>query len=189
VPRHHFIDAGFSQMAYEENVALPIGYQQTISQASNVAMMTDWLFSENNATGQPNRTIKRVLEIGTGSGYQTAILSVLAEEVYTLERIKPLADQAQQKLLSMGLHNIYFGNADGHIGWPDQAPFDAILSAAAPKELPMELINQLAIGGRLVSPIGDTNQKLYGYVRHADHLQECLIAEASFVPMLEGISG
>lgn len=181
VPRHYFVDEGFFALAYDEHKALPIGYRQTISQPLVVARMTQWLLQ-----GQ-SLPLNRVLEIGTGSGYQTAILALLSKQVYSLERIKPLAAHTQSKLHSMGLNNICFGNGDGHWGWKEHAPYDAIISAASPESLPGELIEQLCIGGRLVMPIGTGSQQLCGFIRRENHIEEYPLGSASFVPMLKGI--
>ncbi len=182
VPRHLFVDEGFLPLAYDESKALPIGYRQTLSQPLTVARMTQWLFAENDT-----KPVNKVLEIGTGSGYQSAILAMLTKQVYTLERIAPLAIQAQEKLINLGLNNIIFGNGDGHWGWNENAPYDAIISAAAPESLPMELIQQLKIGGRLVLPIGTKEQRLTGFIRHEQGIEEVDLGTASFVPMLTGI--
>lgn len=182
IPRHLFVDEGFLPLAYDETKALPIGYRQTLSQPLTVAKMTEWLFTDHQSA-----PVRKVLEIGTGSGYQTAILAMFAEQVYTLERISPLASQAQQRLHGLGLHNINFGAGDGHWGWAQHAPYDAIISAAAPEALPTELLSQLKIGGRLVIPIGLQQQRLTGFIRHEESLEEVFLGEASFVPMLTGI--
>lgn len=179
VPRHLFLDEAMASRSYEDT-ALPIGYGQTISQPWVVAKMTEWLFASN-------LPIKRVLEIGTGSGYQTAILSLLVDEVYSVERIQPLSERAIAVLHSLELANIQFSLSDGHWGWPDKAPFDAIISAASPAELPQELINQLKMGGRLVMPIGETKQLLYGFEKTPNGITETCLGEVMFVPMKEGI--
>lgn len=182
IPRHMFVDDGFLPLAYDETKALPIGYKQTLSQPQTVAKMTQWLFADHQ-----QNPVQKVLEIGTGSGYQTAILAMLAKEVYTLERIAPLAKQAHLKLTTLGLTNIQFGTGDGHWGWPSEGPFDAIISAAAPESLPTELIQQLKLNGRLVLPIGGSNQKLSGFIKKEHALEEYDLGSASFVPMLSGI--
>ncbi len=179
VPRHLFLDEALASRSYEDT-ALPIGYGQTISQPWVVAKMTAWLLD----TDMP---INKVLEIGTGSGYQTAILGVLVKQVFSVERIQPLSEKAQQVLSKLHLQNIEFSLSDGHWGWPGQAPFDAIISAASPSELPMELINQLKIGGRLVMPIGEERQLLYGFVKTATGVEETCLGEVMFVPMKQGI--
>jgi len=179
VPRHLFIDEAMASRSYEDT-ALPIGYGQTISQPWVVAKMTQWLLE----THQP---IKKVLEIGTGSGYQTAILSLLVNQVYSVERIQPLSDKAQVTLDKLKLDNIEFSLSDGHWGWSEKAPFDAIISAASPEELPIELINQLKMGGRLVMPIGGSEQKLYGFVKTPNGVTKTCLGEVMFVPMKQGV--
>lgn len=181
VPRNHFVDPAFVHRSYED-CALPIGYEQTISHPSTVAMMTEWLFAD------PENSIRKVLEIGTGSGYQTAILSALCDEVYTVERIPDLSLHAQRKLQQLQVGNVGFFTADGHWGLPSFAPFDAIISAASPESLPYELVEQLKIGGRLVMPIGSSPQHLYGFVRHQDRLEQTPLGDVSFVPMRKGVA-
>ncbi len=151
VPRHIFVDEALAHQAYDDT-ALPIGYGQTISQPWVVARMTELLI----ATGNPGT----VLEIGTGCGYQTAILAALGMKVFSVERIKPLQEAAKQRLRALKLHNVQFKHADGGFGWPSQGPFDAILAACSPKEIPTELLEQLAPGGRLVMPVGEEEQWL-----------------------------
>ena len=134
-PRHLFLDEAMAHRAYED-VALPIGFQQTLSQPYIVARMTELLLE-----GGPRR---RVLEIGTGSGYQTAILAPLVEELYSVERIKPLQQKARQRMRQLKLRNVHMNHADGGMGWPERGPFDGILAAAAPEQIPEELLQQLA---------------------------------------------
>lgn len=179
VPRHLFLDEAMSSRSYEDT-ALPIGYGQTISQPWVVAKMTQWLLDCNTP-------IKKVLEIGTGSGYQTAILSLLVDQVYSVERIQLLSDRAQQVIEKLELNNVEFLLSDGHWGWAQYAPYDAVISAASPAELPLELINQLKIGGRLVMPIGEERQLLYGFERTTDGYTETCLGEVMFVPMKQGI--
>lgn len=181
IPRHFFVDPAFAHRSYED-CALPIGHEQTISHPSTVAIMTEWLFSD---TSNP---VHKVLEIGTGSGYQTAILSALCDKVYTVERIPDLSRQAQQKLQQLQACNVEFFTADGHWGLPGFAPFDAIISAASPETLPYELVEQLKIGGRLVMPIGSHPQHLYGFIRHQDRLEQVALGDVSFVPMRKGVA-
>lgn len=179
VPRHVFIDEAMASRAYEDT-ALPIGYGQTISQPWVVAKMTQWLLSGN----QP---IKKVLEIGTGSGYQTAILSLLVDQVFSVERIQPLSERATLTMTKLELENIEFSLSDGHWGWADKAPFDAIISAASPAYLPQELINQLKIGGRLVMPIGESYQQLFGFEKTPTGVTKTCLGEVMFVPMKQGV--
>lgn len=178
-PRHVFLDEAFSSRAYEDT-ALPIGYAQTISQPWVVAKMTQWLLKEGE--------VNKVLEIGTGSGYQTAILSLLVKQVCSVERIEPLLVRAQSVLSRLELTNIVFDLSDGHWGWQDKAPFNGILSAASPAKVPEELFDQLVDGGRLVMPVGEQEQLLFGFVKTATgYTQECL-GEVLFVPMKQGIA-
>ncbi len=144
VPRHLFVPEPYRLEAYEDH-PLPIGYGQTISQPYMVAVMTELL----NLTGR-----EKVLEIGTGSGYQTAVLAELADEVYTVERIPELLERAKKTLTSLGYTNIHFKLADGTLGWPEHAPFDRIIVTAAAPELPQPLVEQLAPDGIMVIPIG-----------------------------------
>ncbi|GKT12335.1 MAG: protein-L-isoaspartate(D-aspartate) O-methyltransferase [Thiomicrorhabdus sp.] len=191
VPRHLFLDEAMSSRSYEDT-ALPIGYGQTISQPWVVAKMTEWLFSDAK-----NNPIQRVLEIGTGSGYQTSILSLLTDEVYTLERIAPLSVRAKGVLERLCLQNIHYEISDGHWGWPhmiigslglkSKPLFDAIISAASPSELPTELLEQLKVGGRLVMPIGDDKQMLYGFIKTKSGVEKTCLGEVMFVPMKQGI--
>ena len=181
VPRHCFLDEAMGSRSYEDT-ALPIGYGQTISQPIVVASMTQWLLADTD-----NRPMKKVLEIGTGSGYQTSILSLLVEQVYSVERIAPLMERAQSVLSSLQLTNITFDINDGHWGWSKQAPFDGIISAASPAKLPEELIVQLKEGGRLVMPIGEQQQLLYGFEKTSTGVKETCLGEVLFVPMKQGI--
>lgn len=177
-PRHRFLDEALASRAYEDT-ALPIGFGQTISQPKVVCQMSTWLFA--------NGPLKRVLEVGTGSGYQTAILAQLAEQVYSVERIEPLFEKAQQVLRDLALRNIRFALSDGHWGWPEQAPFDGIISAASPETLPEALIDQLKVGGRLIMPIGGKQQVLFGFEKTANGLQQTCLGEVLFVPMKQGV--
>ncbi|HZW25128.1 MAG TPA: protein-L-isoaspartate(D-aspartate) O-methyltransferase [Gallionella sp.] len=145
VPRHRFVPEGETWSAYY-NHPLPIGYGQTISQPYIVALMTDLLQLEEHDT---------VLEVGTGSGYQTAILSELAGQVYSIEIVAPLAERAAKLLKELGYANVEVKTGDGHAGWPEHAPFDAIIVTAAPEEVPQALIAQLKPGGRMVIPVGE----------------------------------
>ena len=192
VPRHLFLDEAMSSRSYEDT-ALPIGYGQTISQPWVVGKMTQWLFA--NVAQQP---IKTVLEIGTGSGYQTAILALLANEIFTVERIAPLSERAQGVLSRLALDNIQYEISDGHWGWPNDQPqgafsrsqapqFDAIISAASPAELPQELLQQLKVGGRLVMPLGEEKQLLFGFEKNTEGIRKTCLGEVMFVPMKQGI--
>ncbi|MFT4920701.1 MAG: protein-L-isoaspartate(D-aspartate) O-methyltransferase [Zhongshania aliphaticivorans] len=179
-PRHIFLDEALSHRAYEDS-SLPIGFQQTLSQPYIVARMTELLLA--------NGPRERVLEVGTGSGYQTAILAQLVGRVFSVERIRPLQEKARQRLRQLGLTNVQLRHADGGMGWKDRGPFDAILSAAAPAEVPQELLAQLAMGGRLVIPIGPQGkqQALYVYDKTEEGIQEQIIEPVLFVPLLAGL--
>ena len=176
-PRHLFLDEAMAHRAYED-VALPIGFQQTLSQPYIVARMTELLL----AAGPRDR----VLEIGTGSGYQTAILAPLVGEVYSVERIRPLQVKARQRLRKLKLRNVHMNHADGGLGWPERGPFDGILAAAAPEQIPDELLQQLAPGGRLVLPVGGERQCLQVIDHTDDGFQTEVIEEVNFVPLRPG---
>jgi len=159
IPRHLFVEEAMAAQAYNDN-PLPIGEKQTISQPYMVALMTELLELKGK---------EKVLEIGTGSGYQAAVLAVLAERVCTMERIRPLAMRARKVLDGLGLLNVNIRVADGTCGWEDEAPFDAILVTAGAPEIPNTLVSQLAVGGRLVLPVGDQfSQTLVRIVRQRD---------------------
>src|SRR6202166_3347050 len=155
VPRHLFMDEALASRAYEDT-ALPIGFAQTISQPFVVARMTDALLAGGEAP--------RVLEIGTGCGYQTAVLSPLVKEIYTIERIAPLLGRARRTLRELRIRHVNFRHDDGNIGWAARAPFDGILLTAAPHAVPQALFDQLKLGGRLIAPVGaEGRQELYRY--------------------------
>lgn len=177
VPRHIFLDEALSHRAYEDT-SLPIGYSQTLSQPYIVARMTEILMQHAPS---------RVLELGTGSGYQTAILSRLVDEVFSVERIKPLQDRARDRLRQLGMRNVMLKHADGGMGWPDRGPFDGIMLTAAPKEIPPELRAQLADGGVVVAPVGEVNQNLVKMVRYGDSFETTEIEAVNFVPLLGGV--
>ena len=178
-PRHIFVDEALSSRAYD-NTALPIGHNQTISQPYIVARMTEELIGE----GEP----ESVLEIGTGCGYQTAILAQLARRVYTIERIDALLLKARERFKVLKLRNIFTRHGDGNLGWAERAPFDGILVSAAPVGVPRNLLEQLAPGGRLLIPVGKSGeQELLAITRTADGYEEKRLDWVSFVPMLEGI--
>lgn len=177
-PRHIFIDEALSHRAYEDT-ALPIGFNQTISQPYIVAKMTELLLAAG--------PLKRVLEVGTGSGYQTAVLAQLVDQVFSVERIKPLQDKAKDRFQQMGLKNIYLQHSDGGMGWPSKAPFDGIIVTAAPEQIPEELLAQLSIGGRLVIPVGKNQQQLKLVTRINDmDFDTCIVENVRFVPLLAG---
>jgi protein-L-isoaspartate(D-aspartate) O-methyltransferase len=176
VPRERFVDEAFQHKAYE-NTALPIGLGQTISQPYTVARMTELL----RLTPQ-----SRVLEIGTGSGYQTAILAHLVEHVYSVERIKGLQWQAKRRLKQLDLHNVSTRHGDGWEGWPSRGPFDAIIVTAAPPEIPQDLLAQLAEGGIMILPVGEQNQTLQRIQRRANDFTIEAIEAVRFVPLVKG---
>ena len=178
VPRHIFVDEALSSRAYEDT-ALPIGHGQTISQPYIVARMTEVLLTSG--------PLDSVLEIGTGSGYQAAILAHVAGQIYTLERIQPLLNQARRRFQELKLRNIRTHYADGTIGWPEQGPFDGIIATAAPEHIPQALLAQLNVGGRLIIPVGQQGyQKLMLITRTAeDNFEQQDLEAVSFVPMLQ----
>lgn len=182
-PRHLFIDEALERYAYNDN-ALPIGCGQTISQPYVVALMTQALLMEDD--GRMRRPGK-VLEVGCGSGYQTAVLSPLVRRLFSIERIGPLLAEARPLLAELGCSNVRFRHGDGMLGWPGQAPFDGILVAAAAAAAPRALIDQLAPGGRMIIPLGDhSRQELVRIERgEQDDVRESLGAVA-FVPLLPG---
>lgn len=179
VPRHKFVDEALSSRAYE-NTALPIGQSQTISQPWIVARMTEALLDGGSA--------EKVLEVGTGSGYQAAILSHLVATVFTVERIDELLKLARRRFHSLRLNNIYMRYADGHLGWPSQAPFDGIMVTAAAQSVPKDLLDQLKLGGLLVIPIEKNGQqRLVSIRRTGDGFEETYLGAVVFVPLLSGL--
>ena len=184
-PRHHFIDQALHSRAYE-NTALPIGHGQTISQPWVVARMTEALLEHFDAKqGLP----QKVLEIGTGSGYQAAILAALVPQVFTVERIEELLRQARRRFRQLGLTNLRSRYDDGKLGWPDEAPFDAIILTAAGDTIPTRILDQLSPTGVLVAPVGSPSRQTLIRMRgdgQGDFIQEELGA-VSFVPLLGGI--
>jgi protein-L-isoaspartate(D-aspartate) O-methyltransferase len=177
VPRHEFVPPEHRASAYADE-PLPIGDGQTISQPYVVAAMTEALAL---------RGTERVLEVGTGSGYQAAVLAELAREVYTIEIVKPLADSARERLARLGYSRVRVRHGDGWQGWPSAAPFDAILVTAAPGEVPEALVDQLAPGGRMVLPVGDAgHQELLLLVREAGGIRRERLMDVRFVPMTRG---
>jgi len=176
-PRQLFIDQALEYKAYE-NTALPIGHGQTISQPYIVAKMTQLLLA--------NGPLNNVLEIGTGSGYQCAILAQLVEKVYTVERIKALQRQAKRRLRLIDLHNIAMKHGDGWQGWASKGPFDAIIVTAAPNEIPVELLQQLVDGGRVIIPVGGETQTLMIITREGERFTQQKVEAVKFVPLLAG---
>ncbi len=179
VPRHLFVDEALASRAYEDT-ALPIGHGQTISQPYVVARMTEALLEQG--------PVKKLLEVGTGCGYQTAVVAPLVGYVFGIERITALLQKARQTLFEIGIRNARFRHGDGWQGWQEEAPFDGILVAAAPETVPQALFEQLADGGRLIIPVGGRNgQELLRFTRQKNGkiLREVL-GLVSFVPLLEG---
>jgi protein-L-isoaspartate(D-aspartate) O-methyltransferase len=165
--------------AYEDT-ALPIGFGQTISQPFVVAKMTEALLAGGEAL--------RVLEIGTGCGYQTAVLSPLVAEIYTIERIAPLLGRARRTLRELKIRNVNFRHDDGNVGWPARAPFDGILLTAAPHTVPPALFEQLKPGGRLIAPVGaEGKQELYRYTKSETRIDRQSLGAVSFVPLVSGL--
>jgi protein-L-isoaspartate(D-aspartate) O-methyltransferase len=179
IPRHVFVDEGIASRAYED-VALPIGHGQTISSPAIVGLMTQVLLAA--------KPMNKVLEVGTGCGYQTAVLGKLVKEVYTLERIAPLMDKARRHLRDLRFYNIRYKHADGHAGYPEGAPYDGILMAASATHVPEALKQQLAIGGRMVLPVGTDDQWLYVVDRKENGFVEQKCAAVRFVPLLPGLA-
>ncbi len=178
VPRHLFVDEALASRAYEDT-ALPIGHAQTISQPFVVARMTEALLADFNG--------ESILEIGTGCGYQTAILSPLVKKIYSVERIPELLRKTRQRLRDLDIYNIQFRPGDGWEGWSKYAPYDGIIVTAAAPELPTKLLEQLAPGGRLIIPIGPHGrQELTRVTREDDHFEQLAFGAVSFVPLVPG---
>ncbi len=181
VPRHIFMDEALASRAYEDT-ALPIGFGQTISQPYIVARMTEALLESGPRP-------KKVLEVGTGCGYQTAVLAPLVGKIYSIERIAPLAARAKARLKELGIDNVLVKHGDGTKGWKSQKPFDGILVAAAPLAVPDALFAQLANGGRLVVPVGpEGGQELVRYTRRGEQLEKEILGSVAFVPLLGGMA-
>ena len=179
VPRHLFVDEALATRAYEDT-ALPIGHGQTISQPFVVARMTEALLE--------NAKPRKVLEIGTGCGYQTTVLSPLVGFVYSVERINALLDRARVRFKELAIRNVHLRHGDGFQGWPMHAPYDAILMAAAPLAIPQVLFDQLAPGGRLIAPVGpEGRQQLVRITKRGDDLHKETLGLVSFVPLLQGL--
>jgi protein-L-isoaspartate(D-aspartate) O-methyltransferase len=177
LPRHLFVDEALASRAYEDT-ALPIGHGQTISQPFIVAKMTEILLA-----GIPKQ---KVLEVGTGSGYQTAVLSRLVDRVFSVERISPLQNQARERFYQLKLNNIKLKHSDGSWGWEDNGPYDGIIVTCAPEQVPESLLQQLAPGGRLVIPVGGESQSLRVIDRNGNQFEETELDAVSFVPLLSG---
>jgi protein-L-isoaspartate(D-aspartate) O-methyltransferase len=180
VPRHIFVDEALGSRAYEDT-ALPIGLGQTISQPYIVARMTEALLEAGAADN--------VLEVGTGCGYQTAVLAPLVTRVSTIERIEPLLTRARERLKELGIRNVRFRHGDGSQGWKSHAPYDGILVAAAPLTVPEALLKQLKVGGRLIVPIGpEGEQKLVRFTRREQRVEREVLGAVAFVPLLGGLA-
>ncbi len=177
VPRHQFVQEGLSYSAYDDT-ALPIGFQQTISQPFVVARMIEIL--------RAGRELGRTLEVGAGCGYQAAVLSYVAQEVYAVERIRPLLDRARENLRTLRRPNVRLKHADGNLGLPEAAPFDTIIVAAAAAAIPQALKEQLAPGGRLMIPVGTNDQRLVMVERQGAIFRESRLEAVRFVPLLNG---
>ena len=186
VPRHIFLDQALWSRAYE-NRALTIGYKQTISQPYIVARMTEHLIAHTSKRG---KVLDKVLEIGSGCGYQSAVLSHFASDVFAVERIKPLVSKSRENLSDLKIRNVIVKHADGFNGWEEDLKFDGIICAAAPRQYPEELLELLEIGGKLVIPVGlEGEQKLYVVTKKSDtENEEMIYEEVAFVPMLPGVS-
>jgi protein-L-isoaspartate(D-aspartate) O-methyltransferase len=177
VPRHAFVDDALASRAYED-VALPIGYEQTISQPYVIARMLE--------AARAGRSLGRVLEVGTGCGYQAAIISRIAKEAFSIERIGPLLEKARSNLRPLRISNLRLAHGDGYKGLPEAAPFDAIVVAAAAPAVPPELVEQLAPGGRMVIPVGTTMQNLVLVEKTEAGVSEKTLDAVRFVPMRPG---
>tara|TARA_B100000795_G_scaffold21896_1_gene14571 strand:- start:264 stop:950 length:687 start_codon:yes stop_codon:yes gene_type:complete len=177
-PRHLFLDEALAHRAYEDK-SLPIGHNQTLSRPYTVARMSELLLASCAA--------KKVLEIGTGSGYQTSVLAQLVPRLLTMERIEPLLDRARDRLQQMGIHNVVYKHGDGYEGWPAREPFDGIMVTAAPSQVPQALQWQLAEGGCMIIPVGDDDQYLLKITRSGNHFSKQKIEAANFVPLVNGL--
>jgi protein-L-isoaspartate(D-aspartate) O-methyltransferase len=182
LPREHFLPPALTHQAYQ-NDALPIGQGQTLSQPSTVAFMTQTLLAHMQEFGC---TQPAILEIGTGSGYQTAILAKLFDHVYTVERIKALQFQARRRLKHLDCYNVSLKHGDGWEGWASKGPFNGIIVTAAARTLPLALVDQLAEGGCMLIPLGEAQQTLTYVRKYGDQIQQIPLDEARFVPLIQG---
>jgi protein-L-isoaspartate(D-aspartate) O-methyltransferase len=178
--RHLFLDEALAHRAYEDK-SLPIGHNQTLSRPYTVARMSELLLASCNA--------KKVLEVGTGSGYQTCILAQLVPRLFTMERIEPLLNRAKLRLEAMAIQNVVYRHGDGYEGWPDREPFDGIMVTAAPSQVPKTLQWQLAEGGCMIIPVGDNEQHLLKITRSGNHFSKQKVEAANFVPLVNGTVG
>ena len=177
IPRHLFLEPALAHRAYEDR-SLPIGFQQTLSRPYTVARMSELLMGAGK--------VDTVLEVGTGSGYQTSVLAKLLPRVFTIERIELLMDKAQTRLKSMAIHNVLYRHGDGYQGWPEREPFDGIIVTAAPATIPKVLQYQLKNGGCMIIPVGTDQQKLMKITRHGNYFAKETVEGAYFVPLLSG---
>ncbi len=178
VPRHIFVEEAMAHLAYQDR-ALPIGHGQTISQPFTVAVMTEALLETRRDS---------VLEVGTGSGFQTALLAQLCGKVFTVERVKPLLDRARRRFEALKIRNVHSQLGDGYNGWPEKGPFSGILITAAPRAVPQVLLEQLDVGGRMVVPVGaDGNQRLKVIDRTDQGYGERVVDAVRFVPLVKGL--
>ena len=185
IPRHIFLDEALWSRAYE-NRSLTIGYRQTISQPYIVAKMTELLVSHTKSRG---KVFESILEIGSGCGYQSAVLSIFSEEVYAIERIKPLVQKSRENLSKLKINNVLVKHGDGYQDWEKEKKYDGIICAAAPREYPNDLISLLSNDAKLVIPVGGTTQKLNMITKiNKDEIKEEEFDDVSFVPMLAGKS-
>jgi protein-L-isoaspartate(D-aspartate) O-methyltransferase len=177
-PRHLFLDEALAHRAYEDK-SLPIGHNQTLSRPYTVARMSELLLASCKA--------QKVLEVGTGSGYQTAVLAQLVPKLFTMERIEPLLNRAKQRLAQMEIKNVVFQHGDGYEGWPTREPFDGILVTAAPSVVPKALQWQLCEGGCMIIPVGDDDQFLLKITRTGNYFTQQKVEAANFVPLVNGL--
>jgi protein-L-isoaspartate(D-aspartate) O-methyltransferase len=175
VPRHEFVPPSMRERAYEDG-PLPIGHGQTISQPFIVAFMTEAIDPKPG---------ERILEVGTGSGYQAAVLAAMGAQVFSIEIVKPLGEEARETLKRLGYDKVQVRIGDGYLGWPEEAPFDAVIVTCAPENIPQPLIDQLKVGGRMIIPVGEEGgrQELYLLKKQADGLKKTSVLPVRFVPM------
>lgn len=179
VPRHLFVDEALAHRAYEDD-SLPIKFGQTISQPYVVARMTEEVIKHNHPV--------KILELGTGSGYQAAVLGQLVDQVFSIERIDKLTRVARRRFINLGYRNIRCKTGDGFEGWPSEALFDIIICTAAPEKVPYDLLDQLEVGGKMILPVGDKKkQKLVAIVKEDEGYHEEMLGDVFFVPLLEGV--
>ena len=186
IPRHIFLDEALRSRAYE-NRSLTIGYKQTISQPYIVAKMTELLISHTKSRG---KILDKVLELGSGCGYQSAVLSFFSEEVHAIERIKPLVAKSRENLSALKINNVLFKHGDGFLDWDHSVIYDGVICAAAPRQYPQELVNSLNINSKIVIPVGDSKFQQLNVITKIseEEVSEDLYDEVAFVPMLPGVS-